>query len=81
MNCYCGLDKPYSECCQPIHQDPKQATTPEQLMRARYCAHLTWNIKFIIKTYHPSCHAESYRQGIQKTINLKWMRLKVSQCT
>ncbi|UJF18674.1 SEC-C domain-containing protein [Vibrio sp. SS-MA-C1-2] len=75
--CYCGQPQTYQQCCQPIHENPKLALRPEQLMRARYSAHLTDNVDFIINTYHPSCYASGYRQSIIDTIALKWMRLEV----
>ncbi|GAL25637.1 UPF0225 protein YchJ [Vibrio variabilis] len=42
----------YQECCQPIHNDVTLAKKPEQLMRARYSAHLTKNVDFVVATYH-----------------------------
>jgi SEC-C motif-containing protein len=76
-NCYCGNSLPYSECCQPIHNDHIQANTPEQLMRARYSAHVLGLVDFVVNTYHPSCNAESDRAAIADSINSDWCRLEV----
>ncbi|WP_338164025.1 YchJ family metal-binding protein [Vibrio sp. 10N] len=75
--CYCGSDHSYETCCQPIHQDVTLATRPEQLMRARYSAHLTKNVDFVVATYHPSCHAENERDAIADSINSDWLKLEV----
>ncbi|GAL20361.1 UPF0225 protein YchJ [Vibrio maritimus] len=67
----------YQECCQPIHNDVTLAKKPEQLMRARYSAHLTKNVDFVVATYHPNCHAEQDRQAIADSVNSDWARLEV----
>ncbi|WP_277205984.1 YchJ family metal-binding protein [Vibrio misgurnus] len=77
MSCYCGNTPSYALCCQPIHHDPLQAKTPEQLMRARFSAHMLQDIDFVIKTYHPSCHAEDERQAISESVHSHWQRLEV----
>ncbi len=76
-NCYCGNAKPYSECCKPIHNDHAQAHTPEQLMRARYSAHVLGLVDFVVDTYHPSRNAENDRAAIADSINSDWCRLEV----
>lgn len=53
MSCYCGNTQPYSQCCEPIHLNPHSAQVPEQLMRARFSAHILKNVEFVIETYHP----------------------------
>ncbi|USD61523.1 SEC-C domain-containing protein [Vibrio sp. SCSIO 43140] len=75
--CYCGSNLNYQECCQPIHNDVTLAKKPEQLMRARYSAHLTKNVDFVVATYHPNCHAEQDRQAIADSVNSDWARLEV----
>ncbi len=46
-------------------------------MRSRYSAHVKQLIQYIIDTYHPSCHAEEFRDGIEESIELDWRKLKV----
>jgi len=75
--CYCGNSKPYSDCCQPIHKDHNQAHTPEQLMRARYSAHVVGLVDFVISTYHPSCNAEHEREAIRESVQSNWQKLEV----
>ena len=65
-------------CCQPIHQLPSRAQHPEQLMRARYSAHVLGLVDFVVATYHPSCEAEQYREAIAESVHSEWLGLKVS---
>lgn len=75
--CFCGSKQPYDACCQPIHQNPKLATRPEQLMRARFSAHMTKNVEFVVATYHPSCHAAQEKDSIAESVHSHWTRLEV----
>lgn len=52
MLCPCSSEKQYSDCCQPIIEG-SQASTAEQLMRARYTAYTQVNMDFIEKTHDP----------------------------
>lgn len=76
-SCPCGSTTLYSHCCEPIHLDHSKAITPEQLMRARYSAHVHRLVDFIVNTYHPSCHAELEREGIAESANSDWCKLDV----
>jgi SEC-C motif-containing protein len=75
--CYCGSGKEYHHCCQPIHTNAQQAQTPEQLMRARYSAHVLGLTDFVVNTYHPSCQADKQRDEIAASINSQWHQLEV----
>ncbi|GAD79354.1 YchJ family metal-binding protein [Vibrio ezurae] len=75
--CRCHSHKPYQDCCQPIHLDPRQALVPEQLMRARYCAHELKLVDFVIQTYHPSCHASEDADAIAESVSGDWSKLEV----
>jgi len=76
-SCYCGSTKPYSDCCQPIHNDHQKAVTPEQLMRSRYSAHVLGLVDFVVNTYHPSCGAENQREAIAESVQSAWQKLEV----
>ncbi len=76
-SCYCGNTTPYSDCCQPIHKDHHNAQTPEQLMRARYSAHVVGLVDFVVNTYYPSCEAESEREAIADSVQSDWQKLEV----
>ena len=75
--CPCGSGASYTDCCQPIHLNPSNALLPEQLMRARYCAHVLGLVDFVIETYHPSCQAEQEREQIAASVQSQWLKLEV----
>ncbi|MEC6795805.1 YchJ family metal-binding protein [Photobacterium sp. S4TG1] len=75
--CPCGSQKLLVECCKPIHLNHASATHPEQLMRARYSAHVLGLVDFVVQTYHSSCEAEHHREAIAESINLTWLGLEV----
>jgi len=47
--CPCHSERPYTNCCQPIHKGNKRPS-PSQLMRARYAAYALGKIRFIQST-------------------------------
>ncbi len=75
--CPCGSKKQFAECCQPIHQSAASATHPEQIMRARYSAHVLGLVDFVVATYHPRCEAEQHREAIADSVHSKWLGLQV----
>ncbi|PJC87673.1 hypothetical protein CSW98_00660 [Vibrio sp. HA2012] len=75
--CPCGSQQSYTDCCQPIHREHSNAALPVQLMRARYCAHVLQLTDFVVATYHPSCHAETEREGIAESVHLNWQKLDI----
>jgi SEC-C motif-containing protein len=55
--CPCGSEKPYAQCCEPLHTLKDKAKTVKQLVRARYCAYARGAGKhreFLIRTWHPA---------------------------
>jgi SEC-C motif-containing protein len=57
-SCPCGSGKDYAVCCEPIIAGKISAETAEQLMRARYTAHVKVEVDFLYASTHPD-----YRQG------------------
>ncbi|WP_163937723.1 YchJ family protein [Paraferrimonas sp. SM1919] len=49
-HCRCGSSKPYSACCQRLHQQQQKATTALELMKSRYCAFCMGNYQYLIDT-------------------------------
>lgn len=66
-NCPCGSGRAYADCCEPIIAGLRPATTPEELMRARYSAHVGVQIDFIFDSTHPE-----HRQGIDRQSTQGW---------
>jgi SEC-C motif-containing protein len=52
--CPCGSDLQYAECCGPLHDGQRRATTAEALMRARYSAFVLHNEPFLLASWHSS---------------------------
>lgn len=57
-HCPCGSEKPFEDCCAPFIRGEKEAVTAEELMRARYTAHTTADIGFIVASHHPDTRHE-----------------------
>lgn len=53
-SCPCGSDRPYAQCCQPLHQGSTFAQTAEQLMRSRYSAFALGLTDYIKNTTLPA---------------------------
>ena len=53
MNCYCGSQKSYAECCEPFISGEEVPETPEQLMRSRYSAFCVKNTDYLKATTDP----------------------------
>lgn len=75
--CPCNSLKDYHQCCALVHQRHEAAIDPEQLMRARYSAHVLGLVDFVVNTYHPSCQAVQHRQQISEFIHNQWLKLNV----
>ena len=81
-NCPCGSGKEYSACCEIIHNDIKNATSAEQLMRARYSAFVKHNINFIYNTFHTSTRRFQNKKDIENWAKEnKWMQLEIIKST
>jgi len=66
-NCPCGSGSDYVACCEPVITGKKPAETAEQLMRARYAAHVKVEIDFLFASTHPE-----YREGYDHEGTRKW---------
>jgi SEC-C motif-containing protein len=78
--CPCGAGKDYQSCCQPIHQNPKKALKPEQLMRSRYSAYVLGNIDYIEKTMcSPASDDFNTEESKQWAERVEWLGLEILQ--
>lgn len=78
MQCPCGLELTFAQCCQPLITATKLANSPEQLMRSRYSAYATNNAEYIYLTYASSSRLEQSIADIeQSAIQTKWLKLVV----
>ena len=50
--CPCGSGADYAQCCEPVITGKRPAQTAEELMRARYSAHVGLHLDFIFESTH-----------------------------
>jgi len=76
--CPCGSGAAYAVCCEPIITGVRPAATPEQLMRARYSAHVAVQLDFIFESVHPD-HREGYdHKGTKEWAEeAEWLGLEI----
>lgn len=76
--CPCGSGKTYGECCEPVINGTQPALTAEQLMRARYSAHVAVQADFIFESTHPD-HRKGYdHQGTREWAEKsEWLGLEI----
>ncbi len=78
MLCPCGSSKTYKDCCSSFHIGEAFATTPEQLMRSRYCAYAMKNGQYIYDTYASKSQKKQSVDDIQASADeSKWMSLTI----
>ena len=52
--CPCGSGQTFAVCCEPVLTRQKSAASAEQLMRARFTAHVVHDFKFLHDSYRPT---------------------------
>lgn len=78
MNCYCGTQKPYSECCEKAHKNLADAQTAEQLMRSRYSAFVLANGDYLMASHHSSTRPIKEKKAIVDWAkSVQWIKLEI----
>lgn len=78
MNCFCGILKPYADCCQHIHNNISEAKTAEQLMRSRYSAFVRADGDYLMQSHHSTTRPLKEKKAIVKWAkSVSWIRLEV----
>lgn len=78
MNCPCGSNKPYANCCGVAHKDLSAVATAEQLMRSRYTAFTMAKGDYLMASHHSSTRPIKEKKAIEdwaKSVN--WIRLEI----
>lgn len=52
IDCYCGQQSNYAQCCAPFHQGTATPRTAQALMRSRYSAYVVKNDAYLLATWH-----------------------------
>ena len=78
MNCTCGNNKNYSECCGAIIDGKKSALTPEELMRSRYSAYVNCNGEYLVQSaIKENRYSEDIELIEEFSNSVKWLKLDV----
>ncbi|MCK9996308.1 MAG: YchJ family protein [Candidatus Krumholzibacteria bacterium] len=81
MNCPCGSDREYNECCLPVIQGERTAVTAEELMRARYTAYTQVEMDFLKNSVHPDHRQDEDGDGAREWAeNSEWHGLEILDC-
>lgn len=67
--CPCGSNKEYSECCEPVIQGRRPATSPEELMRSRYAAYVHKEIDYLLESLDPQARFDWDRKSTEDWAN------------
>ena len=80
--CYCGSDKNFQDCCEPIIKGIQKAPTAESLMRSRYSAYATHQADYLLESTHISERKYYSRSEILlwATSN-QWLKLEILKST
>jgi SEC-C motif domain protein len=73
--CPCGSGRPFDVCCGAIHQGERLASTAEELMRARFSAHVVHDFKFLHESYEETARKPFVPDEQEATT--EWTRLAV----
>ncbi len=65
----------FEQCCEPIHAGKRLAATAEELMRARFTAHVAHNFKFLHDTYGATAGKPYVAEEGEPT--MQWTKLVV----
>lgn len=78
MNCPCGSELEYKDCCEPFIKKKKLASTAEALMRSRYTAYVVGKVEHLGNTLddkgRESFDLESTREW---SSNTDWKKLEI----
>ena len=81
-NCYCGNLLAFENCCQPIINGIKKATSAEELMRSRYSAYCTQEADYLVNTTHLSTRKFHKKAAILDwSQSNNWLKLEVIVAT
>jgi SEC-C motif-containing protein len=76
--CYCGFDKSFQKCCEPIIKGIQKAKTAESLMRSRYSAYATHNANYLFETTHISERKyQSKSEILNWATSNQWLQLEI----
>lgn len=82
MNCPCGSQTPYANCCKKVHENLENARTAEQLMRSRYSAFVLANGDYLMASHHSKTRQPKEKKAIVAWAkSVQWIKLDVLETT
>jgi SEC-C motif-containing protein len=82
INCHCGSQKTFQECCEPYIKGTQKAPTAEALMRSRYSAYVAHAADYLVTTTHISQRKyHSKKDILDWATNNKWLKLEIIKAT
>ncbi|HJN38504.1 MAG TPA: YchJ family metal-binding protein [Gammaproteobacteria bacterium] len=78
VQCPCGSEQTFIQCCSPYIQGIKRPKTPEALMRSRYSAYVLAKMKYIASTMRGEPKVNFRANEVQAWAkSVKWLHLDV----
>lgn len=78
VNCPCGSNSTYIDCCGQYIKLDKIPATPEQLMRSRYTAYTIADIDYVFATMRDNALKDADRKESERWAkSSKWLGLKI----
>jgi SEC-C motif-containing protein len=78
MNCPCGSEIDFKECCQPVLLGERKCATAAELMRARYTAYTQTEMDFLQASVHPDFRQDEDSEGARDWAeNSEWHGLEI----
>ena len=74
INCLCGSNNSFNNCCGKFINKTAFPEAPEQLMRSRYSAYVKKNEDYVLSSWHPSTRPQSLNL---KNDTTQWKKLKI----
>ena len=78
MDCPCGKELKFEECCGPIIAGERLAKTAEELMRSRYASYVKRDVGWIAESHDPETREEvdedATREWAEST---EWLKLEI----
>lgn len=76
--CPCGSGQLLADCCQPLLDERRAASTAEQLMRSRYSAYACGHIDYLLCTQSAHlCHPGAGEALRQSCRDCQWLQLHI----
>lgn len=76
--CPCGSNQLEADCCGPVINGDRKASTAENLMRARYCAFASGRVDFLTRSLHPDHRDDHDVEATRRWAeNSQWLGLQI----